>query len=194
MRFIIMLAIHALTMTVLMGVGVTAVLSAGMVDTRSILMAAGAGFVLAIPVTWLVVRALLAKAVSFAVQRAVLLCAEATGDQAAAERATTTIAALARQAFRDADRGAWPRPVRIVAPADAYALLASADDALVVWHHGNMTELLAHLPIGNAPDVPAVWPEERFDLIWVLTHDGQRYLFRVLAQNLLAGDLPTGPW
>ena len=64
--------------------------------------------------------------VSFAVQRAVLLCAEATGDQAAAERATTTIAALARQAFRDADRGAWPRPVRIVAPADAYALLASA--------------------------------------------------------------------
>lgn len=73
----------------------------------------------------------------------------------------------------------------------ANALLASADDALVVWHHGNMTELLAHLPIGNAPDVPAVWPEERFDLIWVLTHDGQRYLFRVLAQNLLAGDLPT---
>lgn len=62
MRFIIMLAIHALTMTVLMGIGVTGVLSAGMVDTRSILMAAGAGFVLAIPVTWLVTRQLLSKA------------------------------------------------------------------------------------------------------------------------------------
>lgn len=64
--------------------------------------------------------------VSLAVQRAALLCAEATGDDAAAERATVVIAALATQAFRDADRGAWPRPVRIVAPADAYALLATA--------------------------------------------------------------------
>ncbi len=63
MRFIIMLAIHALTMTVLMGVGVTGVLAAGMVDTKSILMASGIGFVLAIPVTWLVTRAILAKAV-----------------------------------------------------------------------------------------------------------------------------------
>ena len=64
--------------------------------------------------------------VSLAVQRAALLCAEATGDDAAAERATIVIAALAGQALRDADRGAWPRPVRIVAPADAYALLATA--------------------------------------------------------------------
>lgn len=64
--------------------------------------------------------------VSLAVQRASLLCAEATGDHAAADRATAEIAALVRLAFDDADRGAWPRPVRIVAPADAYALLASA--------------------------------------------------------------------
>jgi TPR repeat protein len=64
--------------------------------------------------------------VSMVVQRAALLCAEAIGDDAAAERATTMIAALARQAFGDADRGAWPRPVRILAPADAYALFASA--------------------------------------------------------------------
>lgn len=64
--------------------------------------------------------------VSMVVQRTALLCAEAIGDDAAAERATTMIAALAKQAFRDADRGAWPRPVRIVTPADAYALFASA--------------------------------------------------------------------
>ncbi|MEF9977256.1 MAG: tetratricopeptide repeat protein [Thermomonas sp.] len=64
--------------------------------------------------------------VSLAVQRAALLCAEATGDDAAAERATLMIGALARQSFRDADRGAWPRPVRIVSTADAYALFASA--------------------------------------------------------------------
>lgn len=64
--------------------------------------------------------------VSIAVQRAVLLCAEATGDHAAAERATSAIATLARHAFNEADRGAWPRPVRIVLLADAYALLATA--------------------------------------------------------------------
>lgn len=71
-------------------------------------------------------RAQVLAPVSIAVQRAALLCAEATGDHPAAERATATIAALARQAFADADRGAWPRPVRIVSPADAYALFASA--------------------------------------------------------------------
>lgn len=64
--------------------------------------------------------------VSIAVQRAALLCAEATGDQAAAERAADAIGALAKYAFRQADRGAWPRPVRIVLLADAYALLATA--------------------------------------------------------------------
>ena len=64
--------------------------------------------------------------VSLAVQRAALLCAEATGDHAGAERAAGMIAALARHAFREADRGAWPRPMRIVAPVDAYALLATA--------------------------------------------------------------------
>jgi TPR repeat protein len=73
-----------------------------------------------------IARAQVLAPVSIAVQRAALLCAEATGDHAAAERATGMIAALARQAFGDADRGAWPRPVRIVSPADAYALFASA--------------------------------------------------------------------
>ncbi len=64
--------------------------------------------------------------VSIAVQRAALLCAEANGDHAAAERATSAIATLASHAFHEADRGAWPRPVRIVLLADAYALLVTA--------------------------------------------------------------------
>lgn len=59
--FIIVLAIHALTMTVLMGIGVTGVLAAGMVGARPILIAAGAGFVLALPITWIVTRLILAK-------------------------------------------------------------------------------------------------------------------------------------
>lgn len=62
MRFaIVVLAIHALVMTVLMGIGVTAVLSAGLVGSKPILIAAGVGFLLAVPVTWLVTRQLVAK-------------------------------------------------------------------------------------------------------------------------------------
>lgn len=64
--------------------------------------------------------------VSLAVQRAALLCAEATGDHAAAERAAASLGALAKYAFDQADRGAWPRPARIVLLSDAYALIASA--------------------------------------------------------------------
>ena len=64
MRFIVMLAIHALTATVLMGIGVTAVLAAGMPGSGPILMAAGIGFVLALPVTWLVTRQLLSGVIA----------------------------------------------------------------------------------------------------------------------------------
>lgn len=61
MRWIILLAIHFLTMSVLMGVGITGVLAAGMAGSQPILIAAAVGFVLAIPVTWLVTRQILAK-------------------------------------------------------------------------------------------------------------------------------------
>lgn len=63
MRFVIVvLAIHAIAMTVLMGVGVTAVLAAGLPGSRPILIAAGVGFLAAVPVTWIVARLILAKA------------------------------------------------------------------------------------------------------------------------------------
>ncbi|MEJ2459282.1 MAG: hypothetical protein P8Y58_14520 [Novosphingobium sp.] len=41
--------------------GITGVLAAGMVGARPILIAAAAGFVLALPVTWIVTRQILAK-------------------------------------------------------------------------------------------------------------------------------------
>ena len=64
--------------------------------------------------------------VSMMVQRAAMLCAEATGDRDGAERASTAMAALARDAFAQATRGAWPKPVRIVYPGDALAMFSSA--------------------------------------------------------------------
>lgn len=70
------------------------------------------------------------------------------------------------------------------------ALLAESSPALVVWHHGSLPELMGHFQISNAADVPREWPEDRFDLIWVLTRngDGEQYRFDVVEQGLLHGD------
>lgn len=70
----------------------------------------------------------------------------------------------------------------------ATALLSDASAPLVVWHHGSMTEVLARLPIANPDDVPQHWPDDRFDLIWVLTRDEDRYRFASVPQDLLDGD------
>lgn len=50
------LILHAIAATVLMGVGVTAVLAAGMGTMQPILLAAAAGFLASIPISWLVAR------------------------------------------------------------------------------------------------------------------------------------------
>lgn len=70
----------------------------------------------------------------------------------------------------------------------AKSLLHSDDDALVVWHHGALPELLSHFPIRNAADVPTAWPEDRFDLIWVLRRAGDEYDFSVVPQMILQQD------
>lgn len=71
-------------------------------------------------------RALRDVPVSMLVQHAAMRCAEVTGDEPGAERASRSLASLARDAFAQASRGAWPKPVRIVFPDDAYALFSSA--------------------------------------------------------------------
>ena len=57
-------------------------------------------------------------------------------------------------------------------------VLDRPQNALVVWHH----------------DVPKHWPDERFDLIWVLLREpGEELAYRFVAvpQMLLADDLET---
>lgn len=72
-------------------------------------------------------------------------------------------------------------------------ILADSTPALVVWHHGSMAELLGCFPIANRDDVPAKWPEDRFDLIWVLVRkpDAPEYQFLAVPQGLLHGDAPA---
>jgi len=64
-------------------------------------------------------------------------------------------------------------------------------DALVVWHHGELPAVISEFTIANKDDVPSEWPQERFDLVWVLTKvtGSQTYQFSSVNQQLLVGDL-----
>ena len=70
----------------------------------------------------------------------------------------------------------------------------SAENALVVWHHGTMAKIVRHFPIVNQEEVPKHWPDERFDLIWVLVREpgeALAYRFVIVPQMLLADDVET---
>ena len=70
------------------------------------------------------------------------------------------------------------------------AVLGRPEAALIVWHHGTLAKLVSHFPIVNSDDVPKHWPDERFDLIWVLERQpgAEKYRFVVVPQMLLADD------
>ena len=52
----LMWVLHAVVSTTLMGIGVTAVLAANMQGWKPIVIAATIGFVVALPVSWLIAR------------------------------------------------------------------------------------------------------------------------------------------
>jgi hypothetical protein len=73
-------------------------------------------------------------------------------------------------------------------------VLSRPEPALIVWHHGTMTKLAEHFPIVNIHEVPKHWPDDRFDLIWVLERQAGaelKYRFAIVPQMLLADDVET---
>jgi hypothetical protein len=67
------------------------------------------------------------------------------------------------------------------------AVLASTGVALIAWQH-EAIPAIARLILDNTLAVPAVWPDDRFDLVWILTRQGQAWSFRQVPQLLLPGD------
>lgn len=67
-----------------------------------------------------------AAPVSISLRRAAYLCSDATGDKAAAEDSLAYMVALSRNALRQAGDPAVSRPIRVLAPRDAMALLFSS--------------------------------------------------------------------
>ena len=60
---------------------------------------------------------------------------------------------------------------------------------LVAWEHKRLPGLIDLLP--DAPHVPRHWPDNRFDLVWILDRTARGWSFSQLPQLLLAGDRAT---
>jgi broad specificity phosphatase PhoE len=60
---------------------------------------------------------------------------------------------------------------------------------LVAWEHKRLP-LIATKFVGDQSTVPQIWPDDRFDLVWVLESDpiGGGWRLRQVPQLLLAGD------
>jgi len=57
---------------------------------------------------------------------------------------------------------------------------------LIAWEHHLIPSLVAALP--NSPVVPKMWPDNRFDMVWVLDRTDTGWSFSQVPQLLLAGD------
>jgi hypothetical protein len=78
-------------------------------------------------------------------------------------------------------------------PQSAIAELLSSTGrqvALLCWDHKEIPALAGAIPTGD--QLPAAWPDDRFDLIWIFDRvagDELRYTFSTADQSLLSGDV-----
>lgn len=84
-------------------------------------------------------------------------------------------------------------PIESVSIPDDYAKLVAdiqtaAQPTLVVWHHGSIPDFIAGFDVSNVDAIPRTWPEDRFDLVWVLWPKDGSYIWGAVPQGLLKGD------
>ena len=74
-------------------------------------------------------------------------------------------------------------------PAVAAAAIAAPSPVLIAWHHNHIVRLV-HAIGGKAIGCPAAWPDDRFDLVWILdqVEPAAPWTFSQRAQRLLPGD------
>jgi hypothetical protein len=72
----------------------------------------------------------------------------------------------------------------------AVALLERGPGAvLICWEHGHIPALASALPLVTGTVIPGTWPDDRYDMIWTFTLEGEAgYAFGQLPQLLLSGD------
>jgi hypothetical protein len=65
-------------------------------------------------------------------------------------------------------------------------VLGRDDTILIAWEHKEIPPIIALLP--QPPAVPQKWPDERFDMLWILDRTAAGWNFSQKCQLLLAGD------
>lgn len=93
--------------------------------------------------------------VSVAVLRGALLCAEGTGETEKAEKLEQALLALSKEALKNGRQQPWPKPIRVLGPADVYALLNMAG-LKVSNEYFDLYRPERHYPL-----VVAAWDEEK---------------------------------
>jgi hypothetical protein len=68
--------------------------------------------------------------------------------------------------------------------------LRCSGNILICWAHEALPSIAANM-YGTAKGIPSVWPEHRFDLVWVFDRlrGSPGWSFQQVSQMLLAGDL-----
>ena len=71
----------------------------------------------------------------------------------------------------------------------AAVVVTAPSPALIAWHHNAIPRLVMEIA-GKPPDCPVHWPDDRFDLIWILERSAPRapWSFYQATQRLLPGD------
>jgi hypothetical protein len=89
------------------------------------------------------------------------------------------------------------KPIRSFAKGQesdlANSVLSQEGAVLISWPHERIIDIAAHLTASAPPNdrLPSNWPNERYDIVWVLTPPTifrRRWAFTQVPQMLLAGD------
>jgi broad specificity phosphatase PhoE len=72
------------------------------------------------------------------------------------------------------------------------AVLTIDGPVLIAWEH-QLIPSIANMLAQDKSKVPQIWPDDRYDLVWVFESLGQggKFEFHEAPQTLLAGDRPT---
>jgi TPR repeat protein len=100
-------------------------------------------------------QSLAAAPVSVVLHRAAMLCADATGDEAGAERELQAVASLAKLALAGASDAGYSEPIRVLRYDDVFALVAAAG---LEWRYKWYERRLVRRTF---PLVVATWDPER---------------------------------
>ena len=120
----------------------------------------------------------------------------AAGDDLRSHAGLESCQPARRAAFGDGrpvECGARPARTEYAVGAEgnlATAILVANGAVLAWWEHHARTNIVAALP--GQGDFNELWPDDRFDLVWLLDAEGDAYVFSHATQGLLDGDQGMG--